>query len=302
MEKVTKNTLHKFFQEHIEKMNDQQQETLARTKTRICLTAVDLNNKGVLLLDACHYDEAEAFFKKASTLMFRFVVRRLPEPVTENSRPESPLSEPNLNDKDDRIVMQRPIEVCSNSDAGKGEKSPAHSPFAMLPVVDVSSPPPHKKRRTLIVNGISNSHVIGRPLWMKKMSDETQHETYFVTTQTAVILYNLGLAFHLNATHGAKKQVMVERALKLYGIAKQLILSSPASSAFESPVYLVAMHNMMQLYHELGSHALAKSTSSELTKVLRLLRASNAVSEDHYEEFYLKLLAFAKTRSLAPAA
>ena len=154
----------------------------------------------------------------------------------------------------------------------------------------------------MITDGISNSHVIGRPLWMKNISDEAQQMTNFATTQTAIILYNSGLALHLNATHGAKKQVMFERALELYSTAKKLILSSPASSAFESPVFLVALHNMMQLYHELGNRTLAMSTSGELTKVLRLLRASDAISEDQYEAFYLKLLAFAKTRCLAPAA
>ena len=285
-------------------MNDhhQQQQDLARTKTRICIAAVDLNNKGVLLLDACHYDEAEAFFKKAFKLMFQFLLRRLPEPVPENSRPELPLSETTSHDKPDGRALQRPIEVGNDSDAEKGGKSPAPSPSTLLPSVDLSTAPPHKKRRTMITDGISNSHVIGRPLWMKNISDEAQQMTNFATTQTAIILYNSGLALHLNATHGAKKQVMFERALELYSTAKKLILSSPASSAFESPVFLVALHNMMQLYHELGNRTLAMSTSGELTKVLRLLRASDAISEDQYEAFYLKLLAFAKTRCLAPAA
>jgi hypothetical protein len=41
--------------------------------------AVDLNNKGVLLLDACNYERAAVSFKKASELMLRVVSHRLPE-------------------------------------------------------------------------------------------------------------------------------------------------------------------------------------------------------------------------------
>jgi hypothetical protein len=149
---------------------------------------------------------------------------------------------------------------------------------------------------------VSSAHVIGNPLWMREVSSERQQYGSHTITQSSIILYNLGLTFHLKATHGGRNEEMLQRALELYGMAKRMILSSPAETAFESPVFLVALHNMMQVYHEIGNRVCADDCSVQLTKVLRLLRSSDVVGEDHYEEFYLKLLSYGKARNLAAAA
>lgn len=271
------------------------QQSFQGLKIRICRAAVDLNNKGVLLLDACNYEGAAVSFKKASQLMLRVVSHRLPVSLSVATVVEDVPSGQSLSGDDEIVNSLKRSKQSQDYESEKDEKTPTLSP-----TYAAASASTYRKRiRTM---SISNSHVIGRPLWMRKVSYEMQQNGSYAITQSAIILYNLGLTFHLNATHGANNEWMFQRALELYAMAKQLILSSPAATAFESPVFLVALHNMMQAYHEIGNRAFADSCSGELTKVLRLLRSSNVVSEDHYEEFYLKLLSYAKASSLAPAA
>jgi hypothetical protein len=274
------------------------QQSIQGLKIRICRAAVDLNNKGVLLLDACNYGGAAVSFKKASQLMLRVVSHRFPVSLSDATIVEDVPSGQSLSGDDEIVNSLKRSKQSQDYESEKEEKTPTLSPTHAAASASTS----RKRMRTMSTCGISNSHVVGRPLWMRKVSYEMQQNGSYAITQSAIILYNLGLTFHLNATHGANNEWMFQRALELYAMAKQLILSSPAATAFESPVFLVALHNMMQVYHEIGNRAFADSCSGELTKVLRLLRSSNVVSEDHYEEFYLKLLSYAKASSLAPAA
>ena len=98
---------------------------------------------------------------------------------------------------------------------------------------------------------------------------------------------------------------MCRRALDLYNMAKELILGSPAAHAFESPVFLVALHNIGNVYRELGEMKRVGTTQKEIAAVLRLLRASNLVglvNDRGYEGFYLKLLSLPPSNQLAAAA
>lgn len=266
-------------------------------------TAIELNNEGVLHLDAGNYEKAAYSFKEASKLIFVLVAKELQaamasKPV-DNDEPQS-----------QEAFEYRPQPQCVSPEKKSGQEK-RKVPFATEQRESCEQTRPLKRARTAKFSRRSEDitspcNVIGRPLWMKQPSKGKKG--FRATTEAAIILYNLGLTFHLNAVRlglGSKGQWMYRRSLDLYNMAKELILGSPATHAFESPVFLVALHNMAIVHSELRETKKVESMRKELAAVLRLLRASNLVGVFHgrgYEGFYLKLLSLSNGNELAAAA
>lgn len=80
------------------------------------------------------------------------------------------------------------------------------------------------------------------------------------------------------------------------------MLRGPVTKSIESPVFVVALHNMVQVYEMLHENVAATKYRGQLAHVLRLMGASRGISERQYEEFYIKLLSLPKANCMAPAA
>ena len=298
--------------------------------------AINLNNQGVLHLDAGEYGKAAFAFKEASKLVLLMVAKELPvataATAAESHRSTSTRTQATTKstnhtavDKTDKAQTttttqkrKMPANLATTTTTTvtlRPRKRARKTTDTPLPTTTPTATTPRKatpkqrQQQTKLpaMRGSKVFHVSGRPLWMKKTTDGKRG--FRATTEAAIVLYNLGLTFQLNAGRLANKpksqQWMHKRSLDLYNMAKELILGSPATHAFESPVFLVALHNMANLHQELGDARRVAATRKEIAAVLRLLRASNLagiVKDRGYEGFYLKLLSLPPSDQLAAAA
>jgi tetratricopeptide (TPR) repeat protein len=242
------------------------------------LSASQLNNRGILLLETGSYGKAASCFNKASKVLRDAVLR---------------------NHLDDFIGCQTPaiINFPEPTSTQEGRDEVLAKEFITLPALvyspsspprrslsDLSDPRPIKRQRKTRSMGVSHrltpvsSVPLGHAIWMKPSADCDP------ISQSATILYNLGLSFHRN---GQRLQ-----ALKVYEIAKSLVLRCTAA---HSPVLFVCLHNLKELYLEIDNEAMFLKTSGELVKLLRMFTNS-------YEVSYLKLLSVHKVRDFAAAA
>jgi hypothetical protein len=93
-----------------------------------------------------------------------------------------------------------------------------------------------------------------------------------------------------------------QKALELYKMSSDIMLRGPVISSLDTPVFIVALHNMSQIHTVLGEPALVSIYQNRLVNILRLMAASRGVSDRQYEEFYIKLLSLPKAVSFASAA
>jgi hypothetical protein len=142
----------------------------------------------------------------------------------------------------------------------------------------------------------ASPHVLGQPLWIKQEEMALPVSCHTFTHQSAIIIYNLGLAFHIGwsnrncSSSFPASTTMLLHAIELYTTAKSLVLPTPVNLALSSPVALVALHNMAMAFFDLNRQQEAYKCSNQLATALRFLRVGN----QHYTTFYLKLLLVGK--------
>jgi hypothetical protein len=92
------------------------------------------------------------------------------------------------------------------------------------------------------------------------------------------------------------------KALELYKMSSDIMLRGPVINSLDTPVFIVALHNMSQIHTALGDPALTSACQDRLVNILRLIASARGVSDRQYEEFYIKLLSLPKADTLASAA
>lgn len=250
-----------------------------------------LNNRGIVYLEAEMHHHAAAYFKKASKLLITPGGHAETSDITD-SKPQAVASpDPHC---DSHLLPSEATNKCSvASPRLDGEKH-----------LDTQQSTPNKRHTSLLsqtrkrhrpVTEHSNKavekppqFVIGRPFWLT----EGNRFKASMVSLSSILLYNLGLNYHLQALVDPKTgKSYLKRAMGIYEMAQKLAWKSPG------PVLLLALHNMSQIHRYRGNHAQAILMSRELSKILRVLH----VGIDGYEKFYIRMLSL-QSRNLAPAA
>jgi tetratricopeptide (TPR) repeat protein len=262
-----------------------------------------LNNKGVILLEAGRYAEAAAYFKKASKMMMSVITHQHQARKAKISRGSSPAS----SSTQPLALHQVPPEVPKPTTTGTpvNELSPTKGVPQSSRTSEPFDQPPRKRRRrsSMATSFVLPSHSLGRPLWVQARGQRKKPLDSVLLSAT--LLYNLGLCFNMIASRKPKEEAkpVYRKALELYKMSSELILRGPANNSIESPVFVVSLHNMVQVYNLLEETELATKHRGQLAHVLRLMGSSAPGNCDiRYEEFYIKLLSLPKANSMAAAA
>jgi hypothetical protein len=293
------------------------------SKRDLRAAAIELNNRGVRYLGKFEYKKAAPCFKTASKLMLEFIKGHSHANgtiVTDRNTALTLARDGDIVDERDEDVSTAMQSIVDrerdreedNEGNLRGTITSASSEEDALQE-DVSSETIQqrpKKRKKLNLSSEDGSkmvpgncaspaaHVLGRPLWIKQegaaSSEEASPGSYYTSMhQSAIIIYNLGLAFHIGWSDATRirslsfpaSTTLLLKAIELYTAAKRLVLSTPVNLALSSPVALVTLHNMAMAFFDLNRKPEAYECSNQLAKTLRLLRV-----DDHYSIFYLKLL------------
>jgi len=261
------------------------------------LSPVTLNNKGVLLLEAGKCEDAARCFKRASKMLMSAISHRqslksaLPVSEHHDVTPPSQLAAPSAT-----------LEPLKESSTESLTESPKDKGIPQ-PVQNACEEPPRKRRRrsSLTSSFPVPTHYLGRPLWVQgKDKRQTPLDS---SSLSATLLYNLGLSFNMIAVRKTQDEgrAVYTRALELYKMSSQIMLRGPMRVAIQSPVVLVALHNMIQVHKLMEEPEAAAKCQNELANVLRLMGTSSPEAA-HYEEFYIKFLSLPKADGMAAAA
>lgn len=234
------------------------------------LSAYQLNNHGVMLLEASNHKKAAACFKNASKVMRDSVM------LLQLDNPSGPqnqsISNPLINEGQDKFL----------------EKDSSSIPLVFLrPSLSYPSPRsmsaarPSKRQKksqdnTVTVGKPTTLALLGNALWMKPAANDP-------ISQSATIIYNLGLSLHREGQH--------LQALRIYEMAKSLALKCTPDHFH---VLLVCLHNLKELYQETKNEVMYTKTHSEVITLLRFF-------VDSYETFYLTLLSVHSRNNAAAA-
>lgn len=271
-----------------------------------------LNNKGVVLLDAGRHEEAISWFKTASKHLSRksSVPQSVPSQAsaviaekTNNTAPQEEEGSSSCAHASNSKIQAKLDSKSTFPVVEEKQQEDDHrkvSPTLKRQIISNSQQQSQKRRRSHPVDNDSKkshtlcesaNYVIGRPWWLTdgNMSSHT------VMSLSSIVLYNLGLNYHLlglldqKATDENKKNL--KRAMGIYEMAQHLACKVP------SPILLLSLHNMSQINFHGGNHDQGNALSREVCKILRILH----VGIDGYEKFYLRMLSL-QSRILAPAA
>ena len=245
------------------------------------LFASQLNNRGVLLQEMGCYCRAESCFIKATNVLRDAVLREQLDDIIDCCQ-QTPaminLPEPTstTQEEGDEAMGKDSITLPALVD------SPS-SPAPSRPLSDVTTgdPRPSKRQRTTprSTPPVSSAVPLGHAIWMKSSTNCNDP-----ISLSATILYNHGLLFHRT---GQRLQ-----ALQMYEMAKTLLLKCTAA---HSPIFVVCLHNLKELYLEMDNEAMYAKTWDDLVKLLRMCTNS-------YEVSYLTLLSVHNGRDFAAAA
>jgi tetratricopeptide (TPR) repeat protein len=265
------------------------------------LAAFQLNNRGVLFLEAGQYSKAALCFKKASKVMRNAVFTQQLDPTTntnttttttttevtvqEATGPTLPLPGALDSSEEEERETTTLLEKEYSTSAGAGVPPPgiceaatssARRPLECGEHADTDRPQKRQRQQEESKAPAGTPSPLGHALWMRPTADDA-------ISQSATIIYNLALAL--------QKDGQPLRALRVYEMARQLALKCRAD---HSPVLFVCLHNLKELYRDVGNSEMYAATSQEMVKLLRIFTHS-------YEVFYLRLLSV-QTRDVAAMA
>lgn len=262
--------------------------------SRRAICPVYLNNKGVTLLEAGRCEDAAICFKSASKLMMAVIAN---ERARIKDIPGS-ISEPNEGATPSPHQDSMSITTPTSTDISHKRKG------VPQPTSDSCDAHERKRRRrgTLTRTSPQPAHYLGRPLWIRAKHERTC--ALNSVSLSATLLYNLGLTFNLMAIRKSEGDAVptFRKALQLYKMSSDIMLRGPVINSLDSPVFIVAIHNMSQVHAVLGEAALVSIYQNRVVNILRLMAAARGASNRQYEEFYIKLLSLPKAISLASAA
>jgi hypothetical protein len=303
-------------------------------------TAAHLNNRGIRYLEDCDFKNAAESFKTASKHILKLTRRRrehqpkqaqsinietFSRRISSDRNGLASIPHSNIGQHQQQLLSGGSSLFSSSSSSSSSSRSNDADDTCIGISCYQRRPPPSPvlvARQDVVVTSSIPAHVIGQPLWMKIPSSllpspssssdvigAPSDDPYIISKQSAIIFYNLGLTFHISSWYTAGDSLSASllslKAIEMYKMAKKLVLAIPATSALQSPVLLVSLHNLAMAFFELEKQSEGNECINELVKVLRLLSASSdLLGSKNYEEFYLKLLSVAKNvRSMAsPAA
>ena len=248
-----------------------------------------LNNKGVLFLEAGNCEHAACCFRDAT----QEILSAIPHMLPKLNALDLPL------DADHKTSFN--VERCKSGETSKRKEIP----------VTVDDPKSRKRCRLEEGNvarglGVLPNHSLGRPLWIESVGGK--NSSFGISYLSAIILYNLGLTFHLIASSKSNSNAEdtnmseLRKALVLYEMSLEITQRQPLHRLMQGPVVVVLLHNIMQVHGILDSPDLFQLYRNKLSQLIRMIAAKGGVEEVHYEEFYMKLLTLQNVTDLAAAA
>lgn len=214
--------------------------------------AIECNNMGVELLHTGRLDEALDTFKGAARILYP-VSQCFQHPTTPNSAGicSSPLQ---------AAAPQVFLDKTETIERAKAE----------LSIANLSS------RGTSRLD--ENSFVFARPLNVERL----QEEPTSCTMESAIIVYNMGLAYHLYGTVSC-----VQKALCLFDMAFSLAFS--VSLDRRSPkIVMASLNNAGEIHHSLGNYQLSRQYLDSLYSYI--LSLPSAKDEESLKERHQLLL------------
>lgn len=288
-----------------------------------------LNNKGVVFLDNERFEEAVDYFKTASS-MIRNVI------TTHRNRIRSTKSS-SCGGRTATSASLLPTKKTARAEEDTVRK-------CVSPLRQEGAPTwcRKKRRRSSYVSARATLHVpetsycLGRPLWVQHSSQSQEEQTHHAVdliSLSATLLYNLGLCFHMVALRKRSTQaakLVYERALEFYKMTIDLLMNaglprriSNNSRMRASPIIIVSLHNIVQVYNSTQNHKAATRYRNQLSQALRLMvtmggsnsSGPEAAQHQHneerdnrqhdtqrYEKFYMGFLSLSKASTMAAAA
>ena len=253
------------------------------------LPPIDLNNRGVCLLEAGKGKNAAQFFQNACKMAVSITSHQQTRKRNINHEREQL---PSSLSKSSRSLHDNVHETTKS----KG-----------IPQPTTGEPSYQQSSRKQDTEGISfltdPTHNLGRPLWIPCKEKRTAFPDSFPLFAT--LLYNFGLSVNLIAASKPNKEAAIpiyNKALALYEMACKIMMSGPLSNATSSPVYLVALHNMVLVYAVLEDREQETICRDRLVDFLFLMGAKRAIRESRFEAFYITHLSLSRTNTTAAAA
>eukprot|EP00549_Striatella_unipunctata_P009765 CAMPEP_0118684682 /NCGR_PEP_ID=MMETSP0800-20121206/6791_1 /TAXON_ID=210618 ORGANISM="Striatella unipunctata, Strain CCMP2910" /NCGR_SAMPLE_ID=MMETSP0800 /ASSEMBLY_ACC=CAM_ASM_000638 /LENGTH=247 /DNA_ID=CAMNT_0006581439 /DNA_START=26 /DNA_END=769 /DNA_ORIENTATION=+ len=112
------------------------------------------------------------------------------------------------------------------------------------------------------------------------------------TDKSFIILYNLAIAHHLIGLKKSSTNTL-EKALNLYGMAQDLLISGqgsfPAASPLIARVVMAILNNMGHIHYELGRYEEATTFVNELSRTMFSLGA-DYMEEGELDDFLLTVM------------
>jgi hypothetical protein len=243
-------------------------------------SASDLNNQGVIFLQAGHFSKAKVCFKKTISVLRRDAVLLTDSAYLHCRNTEfGDMPVPITNDEDSGNDEYKEFRS-STIIASINESSPTTQHADRPPADDPHHRPCKRCKHASYYSGLQRNPAatpLGHAIWMKPSTNDP-------VAQTSVTMYNLALTMQRD---GKRLQ-----ALQVYEMAHHLALKCKAD---HSPVLFVCLHNLKELYREMDNQHMFNKISTEMVKLLRIFTNS-------YEVFYLKLLSIRNGDGMAAAA
>lgn len=194
-------------------------------------SAVHSNNNGVLLFEQGNFVRARSFFKKAIALMAKAVIEH-----SRDSNIDDPKKQRSFDAKEDRKEHQF-VEWSKNAKVPMGSSQQQSFAFRRaIRIVQTSMP-------------------------------STRPSENLFADETAALVYNMGLSFHLEwITRNISKRM--RRALKCYDSCQRLRRRQGGLGEDLSILDLAVSNNMGQIYHELVDFKTARQFFDQLSTCL----------------------------------
>lgn len=148
----------------------------------------------------------------------------------------------------------------------------------------------------------SNSFIRSTPLIMSYYTNtEEESRTPNCTMESAVVLLNMALCFHLDSAETKTLTNAMQNALALYQMSYWLAIQAEASDKRAYDLVLTSLNNLGQLHHELGDFEKSRLYLEGISEYVTYLNDHGSEVQDS-QEYMLNSMVLRNSNSCARAA
>jgi len=263
----------------------------------VLCAAFDENNLGVVNLQQGRYEEALKHFKGAAQLMYK-VTQHNNTSTSSSSSSSSTTSSSSSSSSSSETSATLTNEQTPTSAHQQQEQQQQQQQQQPLPCPSTMPCDSILCDRTLCL--VEGSFLCDCPIVMQRHPNNRTSAT--CTLESATILYNMGLTYHLNFIRVTESlEHALSNALTLYEMAYNLGMQIP-NSVRSSQIVMASLNNLGQLHHELGDFGRSRFFLEELSSYIMSLEnpPQHEIALERHE-FMLNVMVLREPQG-APAA